>query len=200
MSRSTEFSQVDGFSCGAIGPKGKRVFFVQVREGAEVLSLKLEKQQVTALAEFLDNTLEELFGYRAPRPPSQGSWLDSLGGGEVPPAAPPEVEPRPSDSPEVEPRLSDYDEPYFEQPSEPDWVVGKIGAAYQQNKDFIILWMEELTQNEDDAQSTARFALKADQASNFVRQARTVVAAGRPPCPYCRAPLNSEDGFCPCWN
>ena len=188
MNGSYEFSNVDSFSCGAIGPKGERVFYLQIHDAGEVLTLKVEKQQVTALAEFLNETLVDVFGFKTPRPPGGEGWLDSVGGGELPP-----------DSPDNDMSLSDYDEPFFSEPDEADWVVGRIGAAYQQNKDFIILWLEELTQ-EGEKQATARFPLKVDQASNFIRQARSVVASGRPPCPYCRAPLNDDDGFCPCWN
>ena len=197
MSHSYEFSNLDGFSCGAIGPKGKRIFYVQLREGEMILSLKMEKQQVAALTDFLDSTLAEVFNHRVPRKEEEDyGFLDSFGGGELPPGDLPSVE-DPLDSHAF---LSDYDEPFFSDPDEPDWIVGKIGAAYQQNKDFIVLWMEELAAEEGEGQSVAKFPLQVEQASNFVRQARTVMAAGRPPCPYCRAPLNWEDGFCPCWN
>lgn len=199
MSQTYEFSNLDGFSCGAIGPKGRRVFYVQLRGGEMVLSLKMEKQQVAALTDFLYNTLADVFGHHVPpeeEREEEAGFLDSFGGGELPP----EVS-RPDEASErSEAFLSDYDEPFFSEPEEPDWIVGKIGAAYQKDEDFIVLWMEELAEEDREMQSIARFSLQVEQASNFVRQARTVMAAGRPPCPYCRAPLNWEDGFCPCWN
>lgn len=203
MSHSYEFSNLDGFSCGAIGPKGKRIFYVQLREGEMILSLKMEKQQVAALTDFLDNTLAEVFNHHVPKKEEEGyGFLDSFGGGELPPE-----DSLAGEDPEdlaaaaaSQAFLSDYDEPFFSDPDAPDWIVGKIGAAYQQSKDFIVLWMEELAAEEGESQSIAKFPLQVEQASNFVRQARTVMAAGRPPCPYCRAPLNWEDGFCPCWN
>lgn len=166
MAFSYDFSDVDGFTCGTVGPKGRRVFFLQIREGATEASLKMEKQQVAALANFL------------------GGMLGDIDSGDE--SAPPEM-------PHSYPREAD-----FREPSGPDWVVGTIGAAYEETNRRIILWIEELT--EEDEAASARIALRTEQVAGFVRRANELVAAGRPPCPYCGAPLNHDDGFCPCWN
>jgi len=42
------------FTTGTVGPRGRRVFFLQARHTDQVVSLKLEKQQVAGLAEFLE--------------------------------------------------------------------------------------------------------------------------------------------------
>jgi uncharacterized repeat protein (TIGR03847 family) len=55
-----ELSRVDTFTTGAVGPKGQRAFFLQATYGDSTLSLKLEKQQVMAMAEHLSNLLEDL--------------------------------------------------------------------------------------------------------------------------------------------
>ena len=78
--------------------------------------------------------------------------------------------------------------------------MGTIGAAYEETNSRIILWIEELTGEEDDEAASARIALRPGQVAGFVRQANALVAAGRPPCHFCGAPLNHDDGFCPCWN
>ena len=50
----------DRFVAGTVGPPGERTFFLQAREGRRVVSVALEKQQVIALAERLDQLLDEL--------------------------------------------------------------------------------------------------------------------------------------------
>ena len=60
MSTSFEMPELDVLTTGTIGPPGQRVFFVQARHGVDVVSLRLEKQQVAAMAEYLDGLLQEL--------------------------------------------------------------------------------------------------------------------------------------------
>jgi uncharacterized repeat protein (TIGR03847 family) len=48
------------FTAGTVGPPGQRVFFLQAVEGTHVVSLRLEKQQVAALAEYLAGILADL--------------------------------------------------------------------------------------------------------------------------------------------
>lgn len=57
---SIEFSEVDGFTIGTVGPKGQRIFYLQATAGDAVVSLKLEKQQVTAMAAYLGELLADL--------------------------------------------------------------------------------------------------------------------------------------------
>lgn len=55
-----EFSDPARITVGAIGKPGRRTFFLQVSDGGQTVSLKLEKEQVYALAKGIDNVLEEL--------------------------------------------------------------------------------------------------------------------------------------------
>jgi uncharacterized repeat protein (TIGR03847 family) len=48
------------FVPGSIGEPGARVFYIQAVEGTQVVSLRLEKQQVAALAEYLAGILADL--------------------------------------------------------------------------------------------------------------------------------------------
>lgn len=57
---SFEIANVDAFTTGTVGPKGQRVFYLQAIAGGETVSLKLEKQQVLAMAEHLSELLEDL--------------------------------------------------------------------------------------------------------------------------------------------
>ena len=60
MSDSFDFDELDFLTVGTLGPKGERTFYLQCRAFGELISLKLEKQQVAALAEYLDRILEDL--------------------------------------------------------------------------------------------------------------------------------------------
>ena len=69
MSSSFEFVAPDHFAAGAVGPPGQRVFYLQSREKGTLVTLKSEKEQVRALAQYLSSLLEKLpaVGERAPR-------------------------------------------------------------------------------------------------------------------------------------
>ena len=60
MSSSFTFDNPDHFTAGTIGEPGHRVFFIQARQDGEVASLRLEKQQVAALGEYLGGILADL--------------------------------------------------------------------------------------------------------------------------------------------
>lgn len=60
MSRSYHFPELEHFTTGTVGPKGQRVFFLQFGNAGDLVSLKLEKGQVYALGEFLDQLLEDV--------------------------------------------------------------------------------------------------------------------------------------------
>lgn len=57
---SIEINDVDSFTTGTVGPKGQRIFYLQARAGSTTVSLKLEKQQVLALAQYLGGLLSDL--------------------------------------------------------------------------------------------------------------------------------------------
>ena len=60
MTESFSFEDVEFFTVGTLGPRGQRVFFLQGRAEGNLVSLKIEKQQVAALAEYLDQVLDDL--------------------------------------------------------------------------------------------------------------------------------------------
>ncbi len=163
-----DWNDTDGFTTGTVGPAGRRVFYIQARRQGDVVSLKMEKQQVAGLAEFLDRMLADL--PPVPHPSHQAGGPDA-------------------------------EQADFEAPEEADWVVGSLGVTYQQTTDRLVLVAEELMRDEDVAPAQARFPLTRDQVASFVRSARDLVAAGRPPCRWCGAPLEPDSGdWCPCAN
>ncbi|MCY4271329.1 MAG: DUF3090 family protein [bacterium] len=60
MSPSFDLSNLEHFTVGTVGPPGQRVFFLQAGLTGTLVSLKLEKQQVAALAEYLHGALREV--------------------------------------------------------------------------------------------------------------------------------------------
>ena len=60
MSAFFELAQPDKVTVGTIGPAGQRIFFLQAREGETLVTLKMEKQQVGALASHLGQLLQDL--------------------------------------------------------------------------------------------------------------------------------------------
>ncbi|MFA9565181.1 MAG: DUF3090 family protein [Acidimicrobiales bacterium] len=60
MTASFEFSDVERFCAGTVGEPGSRIFFLQVAAEGALVSLKIEKQQVAALAEYLARILDDL--------------------------------------------------------------------------------------------------------------------------------------------
>ncbi|HEX7277260.1 MAG TPA: DUF3090 family protein [Acidimicrobiales bacterium] len=62
MSTSSSFDlgAVDRITVGTVGEPGRRVFYLQAVAGTQVVSLKLEKQQVAALVTYLVTLLSDL--------------------------------------------------------------------------------------------------------------------------------------------
>jgi uncharacterized repeat protein (TIGR03847 family) len=60
VSRSFELPEVEWATVGTVGEPGSRVFYLQARQGGQVVTLKLEKQQVATMAQFLAEILSDL--------------------------------------------------------------------------------------------------------------------------------------------
>src|SRR3546814_13448473 len=54
------FDPPDRFVAGTVGEPGQRTFFLQARAGTRLVSVSLEKPQVTVLADRIDDLLDEL--------------------------------------------------------------------------------------------------------------------------------------------
>lgn len=164
MSQSFNFSELDFLTVGTLGPRGQREFFLQARSEGQLVSLKVEKQQVAALAEYLDRVLKEI-----PYP---------IGEAAEPPA--------------------DLD---LREPVVAQWSVASLAIAYTQELDRLVVVAESFVEHEDDEPFQARFFLQRSHVTGLIGRARTVVAAGRPPCVYCGQPLEARNGdWCPCQN
>lgn len=66
-SASFGFDDPDHFTVGTVGPAGQRVFYLQARDDEQLVTLKCEKEQVRALAEYLGGVLEKIPDAGLPR-------------------------------------------------------------------------------------------------------------------------------------
>ena len=97
-----------------------------------------------------------------------------------------------ADLPAVEPATGDM---ALVEPIVAEWVVGSLGVTYDEDDDRVLLVAEELVE-EGEEPARARIRATRAQVAAFTRHGSEVVAAGRPPCPLCGAPLDPEGHMC----
>lgn len=69
MNDSFEFRSPNNFGAFTIGEPGQRTFLLQAVQDGQVVTLKVEKQQVVALSEYLAGILADLPALDRPMPP-----------------------------------------------------------------------------------------------------------------------------------
>ena len=84
----------------------------------------------------------------------------------------------------------------IQEPMEPEFVVGQIGLGYDQENDVIVLVLQEIQLEDQDA-STARFWATRAQMKALGSHTMEVVDQGRPLCPLCEQPIDPDGHFCP---
>jgi uncharacterized repeat protein (TIGR03847 family) len=179
------FDPPDRFVAGTVGEPGDRTFFLQAREGGRVVSIVLEKVQVAVLAERLGALLDEL-DLRGIAPDRETAPATSLG----------LQEPVADNGP--------LDEPLNEAFRAGSLTLGWDGGAERvlvearaQDAEGEAIDPEEDDDEDDEGPDLLRVRLTAAAARTFVERAAQVVAAGRPPCPLCGAPLDPQGHICP---
>jgi uncharacterized repeat protein (TIGR03847 family) len=169
-----EFDPPDRFVAGTVGPPGQRTFFLQASEGRRVSSVSLEKQQVSVLADRINDL------------------LDSYTGGEGGEHAAAEVE----------------DNAPLDTPIEDEFRVNTLSLGWDEAREVVVI--ECLDRDPDEVPEEVepdpvlseeprliRVVLTPARARAFARRCQAVVAAGRPPCPFCGGPLEAEGHICP---
>jgi uncharacterized repeat protein (TIGR03847 family) len=185
------FEPPERFVAGTVGEPGDRTFFLQARGGGRVISVALEKVQVSLLAEKLEELLLEAnkrFGVNLPEAPmvhgpdnepldtpvdeefrvgTLGLAFDVDSGTVV-------IEAIEAGEAEVEIALGEDDPEADDDPGDDD------------DDD-----------EPDDDLDRLRVRLSPEATRAFIDRARRVVAAGRPPCPLCGQPLDPAGHLCP---
>ncbi|MFW5419063.1 DUF3090 family protein [Nocardiopsis sp. CNT-189] len=171
------------FVAGTVGRPGDRTFFLQASGEGRLTSVALEKAQVSALAERIEQLLEEVrlrFG----------DPLAAEGAGDP----------------------GDVDDGPLEQPIEEDFRVGTLALAWDAESSRVIVEAQEAVEADPEAETeevevfsetgptdrdVLRVHLTAGAARAFAGRAMRVVAAGRPDCPLCGLPLDPAGHICP---
>jgi uncharacterized repeat protein (TIGR03847 family) len=159
-----ELNPVSAITVGAIGRPGRRTFFLQAIGGGQTISLKMEKEQVAALAQGIDRILEEL-----------------------------EQQEVQATSSTEEPDILELDE---EEAAGSSFVVGQIGLGFDQLSHQLVLVIQEIAFTEEEP-AIARLWASPGQMRALSRQAKEIVAQGRPICPLCNEPMDPDGHFCP---
>ncbi|MFE5212713.1 DUF3090 domain-containing protein [Streptomyces sp. NPDC056600] len=176
----------DRFVAGTVGLPGRRTFYLQASAGARVTSVALEKTQVAALAERMDELLDEVV-------------RRSGGSASVPAVTPADV----------------LDTAPLQTPVDEEFRVGTMALAWDGSDQRMIVEAqalveleaetdedlaaaeEQMLQDEENGPPVLRVRLTGAQARSFAKRALEVVDAGRPPCPLCSLPLDPEGHVCP---
>ena len=174
MSASFDFDEVDQFLCGTIGEPGARVFFLQVVQGTSIVSVKLEKQQVALLADYLDRLLstQEL----PDGPPATNGDL-------VLPVI-------------AEWMVGSMMVAINEATGRVVVIAQELGDESDEDDEDD----EDDVFDDDEELAELRIALTRNQVVEFIAAARELVAGGRPSCRLCGRPMDPEGHNCPRWN
>jgi uncharacterized repeat protein (TIGR03847 family) len=173
MSSSFDFDDPDHVTAGAIGPPGARVFYLQARQRGEVVSLRLEKQQVAALCEYLSGILADLAVVTEPLAP-QVELIEPVLPEWIVGALAVAYE-------EADDRILLVAEEFVPEPEDDD----EDDTEARADLSF------------DSSAATARFRLTRAQVQAMVQHAGSVVSAGRPICQICGRPMDPAGHFCP---
>jgi uncharacterized repeat protein (TIGR03847 family) len=102
------------------------------------------------------------------------------------------------------------DELDLEEPLDPVWRVGRLSIGYAEDRDRLLLELEEQIPELEDEEvaeevgtpEPRRIRLWAtrEQMLALSRHGAAVVARGRPSCQYCGNPLDPEGHTCPAMN
>ena len=167
------FDSVDVFTTGTVGRPGQRTFFLQARDDNRVVSVRCEKQQAAAIAQYLRRALAHL-------PIVEGTVVR-----------------RPMSL--VEP----VDEEFvlgsvgLEFDKNSDRFTLRLRDVESSMADELDDESDDYDDTDDDYDGDSiRVTMSRAQALAFCDQTDRVVAAGRPDCEFCGRPVDSDGHFC----
>ena len=174
------FDPPERFVAGTVGLPGERTFFLQAREGTRIISVALEKQQVQALAQRIDELLDEVLASHEAT-------------GVVPAIAP-------LDSEDAEP---------LEQPIQEEFRAGTMTLSWDPRDERVVIEVFPYTEaavvapdqveedfEEPEPDELLLVRLPAAAARAFVSRSERVIEAGRPTCPFCSEPIDPDGHLC----
>lgn len=170
------FRDPDRFVAGTVGEPGDRSFYLQASEDVRTVSVLLEKQQVSVLAERVGSLLAEVhrqFGADVPDEP-------------------------PAELVDTEPLQVPVEEEFRVGTMGLGWdaesraVVIELLAATEEDIDESVVLGDS-----EEGPDALRVFLSPAAARAFAQRAERVVSAGRKPCPLCGEPLDPAGHVCP---
>ena len=164
------FDGPDRFVAGTVGEPGERAFYLQARKGAALVSVGIEKVQVAALAERLDDLLDAVDA------PAEPDAADAMG----------------LEEPIVE--------LFRVGAMALAWDAGRKAIVIEAQTPTEDGEYAELPDDADEGPDLLRVSLDPPSARAFVQRAAALLAAGRPACPFCGEPLDPRGHFCPVGN
>ncbi|MFC8451056.1 DUF3090 family protein [Kitasatospora sp. NPDC057223] len=177
------YDQPERFVAGTVGQPGARAFYLQASARGRITSVLLEKTQVAALAERIEEVLDE-------------ALRRSGGDAEIPAAAPAAL----------------IDTAPLDLPLEQEFRVGTMALAWDGVESCLVVEAqaviegaegeddeetEQVFEDEENGPDMLRVRLSGAMARVFAKRALDLVAAGRRPCPFCNLPLDPEGHLCP---
>ena len=166
-----EFDEVDTFTAAAIGEPGARVFYLHARAGAQRVTVKCEKQQVSAIAQYLRRVLSDLpppedrpLPFELRDPGEQAFVLGPIGLG--------------------------YDRGNDRLLVQLEELLPTVDGAAD----------EERPITDEPDRGHVRLYVTRGQAAAFCEHADELVAAGRPNCQWCGNPIDPDGHPCPRMN
>ncbi|MEP6598038.1 MAG: DUF3090 domain-containing protein [Actinomycetota bacterium] len=168
------FERPRRFVAGTVGTPGDRTFYLQAVDGPRIVSVALEKQQVSVLADRIEQLLDEVVARTGTSLPATGD-------------------------PDRDGLEQPVDEEFRVGAMGLAWDgdAGLVVIEAQAPVDDADVAQETLLEDVEDGPDALRVRLEPGRARAFVDRARHVIAAGRPPCPLCGHPLDPAGHICP---
>ncbi|WP_137122667.1 DUF3090 domain-containing protein [Segeticoccus rhizosphaerae] len=174
-----EFDPPERFVAGTVGPPGQRTFFLQARSGRRLTSVSLEKEQVSVLADRLDDLLDQVAATE-----------------DAPPAA------TAADEPDNEPLDTPIEDEFRVGSMSLAWDAERSVVVIECHDGEVeveaVPGEEEVTVVEvPEDQTILRVVIGPQEARSFAGRCQRTVKAGRPDCPFCGGPLDPTGHVCP---
>ena len=167
-----EFDWPDRVVIGTVGRPGARTFYLQVRQGTQLVSIALEKQQSALLAEKIDEILDHLLTVESNR-------------FSVPTSTPVEL----VDNDQLETSRSSSARDLSASagiPPRPRWSSRRIPSSKTSRSEEDIAAESEML----------RVRMPVGTARAFTQRTREIVDAGRPFCSLCGYPMDPDGHTC----
>ncbi|WP_104106479.1 DUF3090 family protein [Nocardioides sp. 616] len=174
------FDPPERFVTGTVGEPGMRTFFLQARADARLVSVSLEKQQVIALVERVDELLDELMAA-----PGQETLIPAVAPVDLQDSAP------------------------LDQPIEEEFRAGTMTLSWDPGDERVVIEVFPFSETvviapdqveedfaEPEPEELLVVRISPGMARAFCARALQVVEAGRPSCPFCGNPVDPDGHLC----